>query len=69
MEQPRTSDDADTALLRLAAQLRRAADDAGRADVVAKVDEIVVLVAGDPGPAGGRGRAAAVIRFLDGLGF
>jgi multidrug efflux pump subunit AcrA (membrane-fusion protein) len=63
-------DDEASALLRLAAQLRRAAADLGRADVVAKVDEVIALVAdGKLEEAGGGSRAGAVIRFLDGLGF
>ena len=58
----------DRALLALAARLRRAADDAGRADVVAKVDEVIALIAGER-VAGGDRRAASIMQFLDGLGF
>jgi hypothetical protein len=61
---------ADTAtLLRLAAQLRRAATDADRPDVVARVDDLVVLIAGDDAPTSRDGKAASVLKFLDGLGF
>jgi hypothetical protein len=57
-------------LVRIAAQLRRAAADADRPDVVAKADEIIVLLAGDRATrADGEGKAAAIIKFLDGLGF
>jgi hypothetical protein len=74
MGHPRESgavDDETATLLRLAAQLRRAAADIGRPDVVTKVDEVIVLLAADRGSlpeTGGGGRAGAVIRFLDGLG-
>jgi hypothetical protein len=59
-------DDADE-MLRLAARLRREATRSGRADVVAKVDELVVVIAGDRAPA--PGKATAIMQFLDGLGF
>jgi hypothetical protein len=59
------------ALLKLARQLREAAAEAGRADVVAKVDEAIVLIAGAEAEAGqaGTDRGNLVIRILDGLGF
>jgi hypothetical protein len=58
------------ALLKLARQLREAAADAGRADVVAKVDEAIVLIAGAEAEArDGTDRGNLVIRILDGLGF
>ncbi|AGZ42986.1 hypothetical protein [Actinoplanes friuliensis] len=59
----------DTTLLRLAAELRKAAADAGRSDVVAKVDEVIALLAGDR--VAGEGSAPktnAIIKLLDGLG-
>lgn len=60
-------------MLRLAAQLRREAADLGRADVVAEVDEVITLIAGSANgrsaDAEGVGRAAAIVKFLDGLGF
>ena len=55
-------------LLSLAAQLRRAAADAGRDDVVAKVDEGIMLIAGERA-GDGDGKAGSIIKFLDGLGF
>jgi hypothetical protein len=58
----------DEALLTLAARLRRAATDADRPDVVAKVDEVIVLIAGEQARAGD-GKAASILKFLDGLGF
>jgi hypothetical protein len=70
MEAPSGSGDADartTTLLRLAAQLRQAAVDLDRDDVVTRVDELIVLIAG--GRDSADGKAGAVIRFLDGLGF
>jgi hypothetical protein len=59
------------ALLVLARDLRTAAVTAGRADVVAKVDEVILLIAGRVEPATGRDsdKANAVVRILDGLGF
>jgi hypothetical protein len=60
------------ALLVLARDLRTAAVIAGRADVVAKVDEVILLIAGKEEPAAGErdsDKANTVIRILDGLGF
>ncbi|GAA4609870.1 hypothetical protein BJY16_007549 [Actinoplanes octamycinicus] len=63
------------ALLRLALQLRDVAADADRRDVVAKVDELMGLIAGESIAAGagsekaGSGVTEAVQRILNGLGF
>ncbi|MEU4563612.1 hypothetical protein AB0F72_34980 [Actinoplanes sp. NPDC023936] len=59
------------ALLLLAGQLRQAAAADGRADVVAKVDEVILLIADEED---GTQREKAdksntVLRILDGLGF
>lgn len=64
----RTPDQETVALLRLARQLRLAAAGADRPDVVAKVDEVLVLIADGSTGKAGEGRANALIRFLDGLG-
>jgi hypothetical protein len=60
-----------TYLLASAVQLRQAALDAGRHDVVAKADEIIALLASDAeGQQQGRDDARnAVLRILDRLGF
>jgi hypothetical protein len=65
------ADDETQTLVRMAARLRQAAADAGRADVVAKVDEVIGLLAGDSpsGDGGPHKSASSVIKFLDGLGF
>nr|WP_221377360.1 hypothetical protein [Actinoplanes polyasparticus] len=55
-------------LLTLARQLREAAADAGRADVVAKVDDVILLLAGTE-PQAGESKSNVVLRILDGLGF
>ncbi|GAA3940113.1 hypothetical protein [Actinoplanes auranticolor] len=68
--QPETTDPA--ALLVPARDLRTAAVIAGRADVVAKVDEVILLIAGRVEPAGTErdgDKANTVVRILDGLGF
>ncbi|MGW4946388.1 hypothetical protein ACWEOZ_32940 [Actinoplanes sp. NPDC004185] len=67
------------ALLVLARDLRTAAVIAGRADVVAKVDEVILLIAGQQARTAGQAEPAAgerdsdkantVVRILDGLGF
>jgi len=60
------------ALLVPARDLRTAAVIAGRADVVAKVDEVILLIAGEDKPAATErdsDKANAVVRILDGLGF
>ncbi|WP_328472677.1 hypothetical protein OHA21_10540 [Actinoplanes sp. NBC_00393] len=63
------------ALLALAKQLRDATADAGRPDVVAKVDEAILLLAGadaddDPDkPISKDEKTNIVLRILDGLGF
>jgi hypothetical protein len=59
-------------LLILARDLRTAAVTAGRPDVVAKVDEVILLIAGRDDPAGTErdsDKANTVVRILDGLGF
>lgn len=55
------------ALLALGKQFRDAALRAGRDDVVAKIDEAILLVAREPRR--GDDKANAVLRLLDGLGF
>ena len=55
-------------LLALARQLREAAAGAGRADVVAKVDDVILLLAGTE-PQAGESKSNVVLRILDGLGF
>ena len=56
-------------LLGMAKQLRRAAADAGRQDVVAKVDDAILLLAGSPPPRSEDEKTNVVLRILDGLGF
>jgi hypothetical protein len=59
-------------LLMLARDLRTAAVIAGRPDVVTKVDEVILLIAGRDEPAGTErdsDKAGTVVRILDGLGF
>ncbi|GIE48052.1 hypothetical protein [Actinoplanes nipponensis] len=62
-------------LLRLCLQLRDAATDADRQDVVARVDEVMSLIAGERIAAGpedrkaGAGVAETVQRILNGLGY
>ncbi|WP_250035028.1 hypothetical protein [Paractinoplanes maris] len=55
-------------LLTLAKQLRDAAEAAGRADVVAQVDDVILLLAHAEPPAG-ETKTNVVLRILDGLGF
>jgi hypothetical protein len=65
-----TEERADRALLAIAKQLRNAALDAGREDVVAKVDEAIILLAGTDQKVGVTDdRTNVVLRILDGLGF
>ena len=63
----------DLALLTLAKRLRDAAAEAGRDDVVARTDEVILLLAGraeHDGTARGRNDTAEVVqRILNGLGF
>jgi hypothetical protein len=62
-------------LLSLAGRLRAAAVDADRPDVVAKVDDVILLIAGENrengegGEGAGTSKADAVLRLLNGLGF
>ena len=62
-------------LLRLSMQLRDAAADADRQDVIAKVDQLMSLIAGERISAGagsqktGPGVAETVQRILNGLGY
>jgi hypothetical protein len=62
-------------MLRLSLQLRTAAADADRQDVVAEVDELMRLIAGERNLAGagsrkaGSGVADTVQRILNGLGY
>lgn len=75
MTEERDGDGADRdnrAILAIAKQFRDAASDAGRPDVVAKIDEAIILLAGTEraaGKAGGTDRTNVVLRILDGLGF
>ena len=61
------------ALLAIAKQFRDAAAGAGRPDVVAKIDEAIILLAGTDDRAGkvdsSADKANVVLRILDGLGF
>ena len=59
------------ALLRLAKQLREAAAQAGRADVVDRTDDLVLLIADGPATPHeqGPGKSDTVVRILNGLGF
>jgi len=62
-------------MLTLAGHLRASAESADRPDVVAQVDEVILLIAGEddepeeaakkPGPS----KTEAVLRILNGLGF
>ncbi|WP_250003861.1 hypothetical protein [Actinoplanes sp. M2I2] len=54
-------------LLMLAKHLREAAEAAGRTDVVAKVDDLVLMIA-DAEPPAAQGKTNVVLRILDGLG-
>jgi hypothetical protein len=62
------------ALLILARELRDAAVSAGRSDVAAKTDEVIVLITGTTDAAGTDAaarygdKAKVVVRVLDGLG-
>jgi hypothetical protein len=60
------------ALMALAKQLRDGASSAGRPDVVAKVDEVILLLAGTDAAAarrdGGADKTNVVLRILDGFG-
>ena len=65
-------DQESVALMRLAKQFRDAASGAGRTDVVARIDEAILLLAGDEGATetgGGSDKANVVLRILNGLGF
>ncbi|NMO57370.1 hypothetical protein HH310_40135 [Actinoplanes sp. TBRC 11911] len=55
------------ALLTIAKEFREAAAQAGRPDVVAKIDEAIILLAGKEDAADDR--TNVVMRILDGLGF
>jgi hypothetical protein len=71
VEKPSGNADETATVLRLAVQLRQAAADLGRADLVARIDEVIGLIGadGDTPEAGKDEKAGAVIKFLDGLGF
>jgi hypothetical protein len=66
-------DQENRALLSLAGQFREAALRAGRADVVAKIDDAILLLASPVQPdskaKSSNDKANAVLRILDGLGF
>jgi hypothetical protein len=61
------------ALLAIAKQFRDAASNAGRRDVVAKIDEAILLLAGTRDVAserdGSDDKTNVAMRILDGLGF
>jgi hypothetical protein len=61
------------ALLAVAKQFRDAASSAGRSDVVAKIDEAILLLAGTGSsadkPHGSDDKTNVALRILDGLGF
>ena len=69
----RNADRDSLALLAVAKQFRDAASSAGRPDVVAKIDEAILLLAGTGSstgkPQGNDDKANVVLRILDGLGF
>ena len=67
MAQERDADQESLALLAAAKQFRDAASSAGRPDVVAKIDEAILLLAGKRH--GSDDRTNVVLRILDGLGF
>jgi hypothetical protein len=76
MSQERDGHSADRdnrALLAIAKQFRDAASSAGRPDVVAKIDEAIILLAATDHAAGkvdgGGDKSNVVLRILDGLGF
>jgi hypothetical protein len=56
------------ALLALAKQFRDAAAGARRPDVVAKIDEAILLLTGTETEDGGDEKTNVVLRILDGLG-
>jgi len=58
-------------LLSLAKQLREAAAQAGRADVVAATDDLVLLIVEgtEPGQERSVSKSDTVVRILNGLGF
>jgi hypothetical protein len=56
-------------LLALAKQFRDAAASAGRPDVVAKIDEAILLLAGTGDAATESDKTNVVLRILDGFGF
>jgi hypothetical protein len=73
-ERPARNADQDSlALLAAAKQFRDAASNAGRPDVVAKIDEAILLLAATGfsagKPHGSDDRTNVVLRILDGLGF
>jgi hypothetical protein len=69
----RNADQDNLALLAVAKQFRDAASSAGRPDVVAKIDEAILLLAGTGSSAGkphdSDDKTTVVLRILDGLGF
>ena len=69
----RNADRDSLALLAVAKQFRDAASSAGRPDVVAKIDEAILLLAGTGTSAGkpssGDDKTNVVLRILDGLSF
>jgi len=76
MTQERNGHSADRdsrALLAIAKQFRDAASGAGRSDVVSKIDEAIILLAGTDHTAGkvdaSDDKTNVVLRILDGLGF
>jgi hypothetical protein len=69
----RHADQDSRALLAVAKQFRDAASSAGRSDVVAKIDEAILLLAGTGSSAGkppdSDEKTNVVLRILDGFGF
>jgi hypothetical protein len=63
------ADRGNLALLALAKQFRDAASSAGRPDVVAKIDEAILLLADTGDAAAEPDKANVVLRILDGFGF
>jgi hypothetical protein len=68
----RNVDQESLALLAVAKQFRDAASSAGRPDVVAKIDEAIILLAGTDMASrrdSSDDKTNVVLRILDGLGF
>lgn len=74
-EESAATDPETTELLKLAKQLREAAARAGRSDVIARTDDLVLLIAdgtaapGDDERRRSVSKSDTVVRILNGLGF